>query len=407
MQRQSVRDLPPNRNPVGTRCIQIFIPDDDEWERDLYGEVSRLALWMLWERDVTKSGKPVADRWLRAIKTWRHCDGSPLPTGVGLMEDFELPLRVDCDCNVFVTCCDGTEKQILTSDQVKALMSGQPGPGSEQPQPGGGCVTYHGVMGAAGPWYVPTVFNSGDTIEFVSFDGVTFDGGGIDWRCADGGLFFAGANTGVKVNDPGDPINTTAHQKIIASINGTFYDVFPGPFTIPGGISNGQMQLQINDSDLSNDAGTLTFDLKVCNQQDQSWTSIFSFELSDYGALIHTLAYGQWTAGQGYTQTIAPGAGGMALALQLLGAPTVTSMVAYYAASAQVGGSAAEAFYSDAGYYGGNQAGHVGTGLILSHGEPTSLSNPGFQVFTGDAVGTCSLQSLHISGTGTKPADWP
>ena len=76
MQRQNPRQLPENKNPTGTRCIHIEIPDDDDWERAAFSELTRLAQWFLWERNEGKDGKPVADKWASALESWRHmcCD---------------------------------------------------------------------------------------------------------------------------------------------------------------------------------------------------------------------------------------------------------------------------------------------------------------------------------------------
>jgi len=307
MQRWPRRALPQNLSPVGTRCIQITIPDDDDWERAMYAEVSTLAQWMRWDRDLGKNGKPVSDIWLRALKTWKHCDNSPSPVPGGLIEDFEMPLRVDCDCNVFVTCCDGTEKQILTADQVNAIANGQPGNGAPQPAAGGGCQTYHGMVSASGKYYVPTIVNSGDTVEILNMSGAGTDGIGVRWFCPDGPQFFAGTCVGAPSFDGADPLPGDPHMSLIVNIDGTFHVAQGSPFTVPGGVVNGQLFIQVNDGNLLDNSGNYTFDVIVCNNQPAAWTHTFDFTtnpgpfnpLSD--SLVTNAAV--WVPGDGWKWT--------------------------------------------------------------------------------------------------------
>jgi hypothetical protein len=260
---------------------------------------------MLWERDIAKSGKPVADRWLAAMRTWTHCDGSPSNATHGMIEDFQMPIRVDCDCNVWITCCDGTEKQLLTKDQVEALLLGQPGAGSSQPPPGGGCQVYHGEMQAAGRWLVPTVVSTGDTIAINNAVGAGTDGIGVRWFCPDGVQFFAGVCVGSTTTDGADPLPASPHMSLIIEIDGTFY--FPGSsFTVPGGISNEQIFVQLNDGDLADNSGSYTFDVEVCNNQAAAWTLPQNLSLNPGGwnTDIPTTSGTQstWNSGVGWQQ---------------------------------------------------------------------------------------------------------
>lgn len=67
------RPLPSNASPTGTRCITLTIPDDDEWERDIYSQAAELTKWYMWERDIGHNGKPIADIWRAALETWNRC----------------------------------------------------------------------------------------------------------------------------------------------------------------------------------------------------------------------------------------------------------------------------------------------------------------------------------------------
>lgn len=313
MQRWPRRILPTDLSPIGTRCIQIIIPDDDDWERAMYAEVATLSQWMRWERDLGKNGKPVADIWLKALETWSHCDGSPSPIQGMEVDDMPL-LRVDCDCNVFITCCDGTEKQLLTKDQIDALLRSQPGAGSPTPQPGGGTAQNCGAMSNGGTWTLPHAVNSGDVLTMSGLNGAWKDKRELFWHCPDGWLFWDGSCVQDLNFNGADPLPSVLHMSIIAEIDGTFYDIIgidgsgnPTPFTVPGGHTNAQLTLQANIDDLTQVDGTVNFCVTAQNNQVVSWSHTFDFRnapnpfhpLSD--SLVTDAAV--WTPGIGWVAT--------------------------------------------------------------------------------------------------------
>ncbi len=96
-------------------------------------------------------------------------------------------------------------------------------------------------------------------------------------------MFFAGFCTGVTFTNSGNPLPSVAEMKLCASINGTFYDVYSGIFTVPSGIINGSVQFQVNHADISGDGGALSFDVNVCNNQTAGWSHTFNFSANDGG----------------------------------------------------------------------------------------------------------------------------
>jgi hypothetical protein len=429
MQRWPIRALPDNLNPVGTRCIQITIPDDDDWERAMYAEVSTLAQWMRWQRDLGHNGKPVADIWLKALRTWKHCDGSPSPVA-GLLEDFEMPLRVDCDCNVFVTCCDGTEKQLLTADQVRNLLAGQPGAGSPQPPAGGGCQQYSGQLLANGRYLVPTVVSTGDTVELGSAVGATNDGSEAIWHCPDGSQFFAGLCAASGGLDGSDPLPTVEHMRLIVNIDGAYYDAMAGPITVPGGVSNAQVYVQVNDSDLTDNTGQIQFVVTACNNQSVRWTHTLDFTLSPHGmaaGVAGAANIGTWTPGVGLTNS--DGSSGSAWYRGLIMA--VNTITPFHILSLSITYDLTKGTYSLgpsnglgvdalAGAGGVNEIsilhGSLSNGTnITQTGATPQTGTTGFQIafITDDDAsspsgfsGSCVVKSLTITGDGPEPA-WP
>lgn len=303
MQRWPRRALPSNLTPTGTRCIQITIPDDDEWERAIYAEVVTLAQWMRWERDLGKNGKPVADIWLKAIQTWKHCDTPKPPLPGGLIEDFEMPLRVDCDCNVFVTCCDGTEKQIATLDEVKALLQPTSSTGQPQPQPGGGCQSYAFQLDAAKSVVLPTLVNTGDTLTAEALKG-SWSGAGIGgrWDCPDGTLFLGGSCFGgTEAYESGAPAPSIFAGRLLYYINGTYYDGI-GTFTVPSGVVNQVVTLLANYDPADNRTGIVSGSIKVCNNQPVEWHHAIDLSLSP--SIFAACGNGVYLPGSGFIDTM-------------------------------------------------------------------------------------------------------
>lgn len=66
----------PDNLPTATRCIQLEIPDDDEYTQLLVGALSWLAFWDAYDRDADKRGRDVAALWRNALDSLTFCDGS-------------------------------------------------------------------------------------------------------------------------------------------------------------------------------------------------------------------------------------------------------------------------------------------------------------------------------------------
>lgn len=297
--------LPEVVDPPDTLCFQINVPNDRQHIAAFYGAIYLLSKPYAWGDDAAHTAIDVGRVWRRIFDQLiaGECNlPTPTPPG-GVFEDFEMPLRVDCDCNVFITCCDGTEKKILTADQVRELLTSQPGVGTPQPQPGL-CQTYHGLTGAAAPWYVPTTVSTGDTLELVFSSGAWNDGGEVAWRLSNGDQFFDGRNVGHPVLNGSDPLPTEPHMAMLLNIDGSYYNVAAGPVTVPSGVSNAQVLVVPNDDVLTNNAGTITFDLKVCNNQAATYSidqtlDTFPYDwTTDIAGVSGTQSV--WNAGEGW-----------------------------------------------------------------------------------------------------------
>lgn len=149
---------------------------------------------------------------------------------------------------------------------------GQPGGGTPQPQPGGGQTCYHGQFPATGSWLVPTVVNAGDTVVLSNATGAGQDGILGPWKCPNGQTFFAGQCIGIAGPVGSDPLPTANHMELLFYIDGTYYSAMGGPVTVPGGVSNAEVLVVVNDSTTTDNSGSYSFDVCVTNNAVMSWS---------------------------------------------------------------------------------------------------------------------------------------
>lgn len=285
--------------------------------------------------------------------------------------------------------------------------SPQPGDGTQQPTPGGGCAQYNGTLLASGRWLVPAVVSTGDTIEIGSAVGATNDGGSILWACPDGDQFFAGVCGASMGTSGSDPLPAVQHMRLIANIGGSFFDAMAGPITVPGGVSNSPVYIQVNDNDLTDNAGQVQFVVTVCNNQAGPWSSTFDFTTNPYTSLFSSI-FGTWTPGTGYVGL--PGTGqNSTIVLELPCASTnsVSAVLTYDCDG--TAGPGNQVYVADSGgFITTHTVPSVGTGIVLAGGNGhTAVTN--FEIAIGDGTaGTTTVFSrLVLSGNGPKPAGWP
>lgn len=191
----------------------------------------------------------------------------------------------------------------------------QPGSGQPQPTPGGGCQTYHAKLSANSGWKAPTGVSTGDVITVSNANGGWYDGGYSPWNCPDGNSFFLNnCIPGTGGPSAGDPFPTGKHMSLVVEIAGTWYDTI-SPITVPGGVSNAEVNFQANDTVLSDNGGDITFDVEVCNNQLATWSRSYVFTTDVFGwsgvsepgntPSVSTL----WSAGNGFVAGGAVGGG--------------------------------------------------------------------------------------------------
>lgn len=86
--------IPAALTPVGTKCIQVNIPADPEWEGMFYGALNQLTNWSSYDRDDDHNGATVADKWKQVIADAR---GSECAVPIAFDSSAPCRLKVSFD----------------------------------------------------------------------------------------------------------------------------------------------------------------------------------------------------------------------------------------------------------------------------------------------------------------------
>jgi len=402
--------IPANVDPPGLRCIQITIPDDDEWEQLLYSVIYRqLAMvWTNWQRTGDRTGADLNIRWRQALRTWKHCDNGPVP--LGTLVEFNA---MD---NLIQVICDDSGKCILqyrcdvcspwqTAANITDLQT-NPSGGGNQPAPGGGSSTDCVTIYCNQEYTIPIPVTTGDKIEITSATGKWSDQF-ARWLCIDGNLFFIDCTgVGGASGASGDPLPSANHLSAIVRFSTGYYALYPGAsLIVPSGVSNEQPTILANKPTVNSGSGWIDICWKVTNNAIKTWCHNLDFTLAPYGFVSdpregYTAA---WTPGIGWLNTSGSGhktevkfTSGTAFTITKIewvcsdtnASPADASAGWYFPVPTQFPGAQIDPTMT--GPNSGSGSGHV-TNTLMAYAQQS------------DNGGTIVLVSARISGVGFDP----
>ena len=321
---------------------------------------------------------------------------------------------------------DGTDWCVFADLSKCIAPSGQPGTGNPQPQPGGGQACYHAVLNANSIWNVPTLVNTGDTIQINNPQGASTNSHNANWYLTNGGQFFGGVDVGFPQTNGANPVPGADIGTLVVEINGTFYSLSGGTFTVPAGVSNASALIQVNDNAISGLSGQLSFDVCVTNNQAAMWSLSQNLALVSGGwtASLDGFDGGEsvWTPGSGWQQvTCHPNLLNTArydiVYVELTFAHTTTVKhvdIRYDSTIGDLsdgGGDAIQLFYGGAWHTANSQASANGTDRTLAwDGTQTGVSKIRVLLYGADLTGsscptpgTATFKSINANGTGVAP----
>lgn len=317
----------PVRRPVGEPGASptVTVTFACEWMPWVLACIRQLVLQATWEGTESEVNL-VQERAMELCSIFQlaamQCGNPPMAAPVPGMEvNLDMGLRVDCNCNVFVTCCDGTEVQLLTTKFPGTPQPGQPGAGSPFSPPGGAPATNCYTMDAAEQLQLTQRVSSGDVLRFKDLTGSWYDNATLNFlKCPDG-WFFAFGSCGEDITrNPLDPMPTLPGMSLYADIGGTNYDVLnldaqgnTRDFVVPPGISDQPVIMKANSQDTSHCFGSVGFCVTYTNNAPKAWAHDFDFTQSPNTAnwsivsdSFFTGPTGEWIPGIGYRTTLNP-----------------------------------------------------------------------------------------------------
>lgn len=205
------------------------------------------------------------------------------------------------DVGSFYYCAKGAAADEIANEIADGILAtrGQQPP-TPAPQPGY-CYNYHVAIPGTSRWLCPVSVSENDTVYVSNASGGWWDGDVTlgRWYCPTGKAYLLGICGADIPYYPGDPYQGGNHMQLVANIASTWADPLSAVWTVPGGIVDQPLYIQANDDPLSDNQGSVQFDVEVCRG---GWTHIFNFladnggfTAAEYGGVVPT-----WVNGQGW-----------------------------------------------------------------------------------------------------------
>jgi len=316
--------LPDVIDPPEHLCFQIEVPRERFHIAAFRGALLNLASAIFWQDDPDHTAKDVALVWREIVNNVTVCVNTDTNSGIFLEDLMSQQIRISPDdpCIIQMWCIDHWEDwydpRSCTATTIEQPTNG----GDLNP---GECREWDVSLRGNDRWLLPAVVNDGDVLTTTNATGAWSDGT-LGWNCVNGFTFGFGACVSTDPPEGGDPLQSVDHMRLIMSVDGTWYDAYNTLIAIPGGVSDGQVYFQANDSDLADNSGTVSFHVKLCRFEplpavinitylvgsgpseiglNQPFTVTFTNEGGDNGlamrfdqcVLIEVISYAYWDTG--------------------------------------------------------------------------------------------------------------
>jgi hypothetical protein len=409
----------PGVDPLSGDCSIIRL--NKAWLPYVRGALSQLWLQSTWDTDAAGliNVQQQVTNLIFAFNDLEPGDCSPQPQPIGIAEsDYEMSICEQLRFNngILQGYCCGEWVDIQGQASQGNVVPTQPGEGSPVPNPGGGSDEYCGAMGAS-TWLLPVPVSSGDTLLFSHLGGAWKDSSDpLVWECPNGWNYALGACWERTPRGSPDPLPSGLHMQIIALIDGLYYDVLaidsdgtPTQFTVPGGISNAQVELQANINDLSRIQGEISFCVDVTNNQLGTWSSTFDFTQTDYSWLTSGATPASYSPGDGWN--IGSGLGPFDCNLYInCAACQVTQMIVYQQQFGFTPPASNVARLGAGGSVDVINPAFVNGATVTSYVDAvgiTGTTQVDLALGGGGGSGGVLVSKIHLQGIGTKPANFP
>lgn len=294
--------LPIVIDPPDHICFTIPVPNDIHHIGAFYGAIFNLTSARFWQDDTTHTALLVAKVWQNIFYnlTRGACELTPENIGIDI-EDCDMNLRIKPTdpCVIQIRCGEDEWKDWYDPRScIPGLVT--------QPEPAGGlaagdCATYSVTLQANNVWRSPVSVAGNYQVTISNVKGAANDGGSTTWYCPNGQPFVLGFCVGAAGHAGGDPDAVSYHMQLIGYDGTNYYGAYNTSFFIPPAVADTYLEFQLNDVDLTDNRGSVSFDVEICNKNANLITHTFDFTTGPHG----------WTFTDdgGGTATYVPGSG--------------------------------------------------------------------------------------------------
>jgi hypothetical protein len=252
----------------GPNAGRLCFSFDAKWSPIIFGLLQTLLAEQTWASDVDHAISE-AENLVYDFMLATECNPLPPVGGVEMEDCMGCCIRVQDGVIQVFSCGEWTD---VPGGDLNLLIQGQKG----QPTPGGeipdneakqACVDVF----AEGFTPLPFSVGPGFTLQVLNTGGQWSDGadttfGLFDWYCANGSPTLTGDCIGVPHTESGDPLPSAPHMSLIGKIEpNIILFLGAGTVTIPSTATGDVLQLQANDSDLSDNTGAISVCFKITN----------------------------------------------------------------------------------------------------------------------------------------------
>jgi len=275
--------LPLPHNPITKElvCYQVSLPNDPRILEAFEGAIYSLGLWMYWEEDTMHTAKLAADVFKRL---YQRLFPGPCNKATGSDEEECMQLRINPDDSCIIQCFDMCSQ--TWNDWLD--VSNCAGPGIRQPPAAGTLASgetrcYDVFLDANSRWHLPVPVSENFRIVVTDTAGGVYDGFELAWRCPNGNGYLLGTCSGGTASVGTDPDPSLPHMRLILEIGSAVFDGYNTTTVVPAGTPSTDVDFLVNDSTLSDNAGSVTFRVCVTNAPSEAWSHTYDLIASNGG----------------------------------------------------------------------------------------------------------------------------
>jgi len=262
--------LPEVVDPVDTLCVTVPVPNEPYHRAAFMGAMLSLARAFNWSNDESHTAIDVANVWDRIYQGLSYVEcGEPIYPVPIQESEYEMSVceqlrfqngRLQGLCCGEWTDIDGQQGSIPNAGT-------QPPPGGDV-EPGT-CQQFNLAIQGNQRVLLPVQVDDGYIITISAAQGGWFDGNPLHaWQCPSGQTYALGACVSAGPTDAGSPIPALPTGRLIAEVGAATLDAYNTVIVVPNGTGPTDMFLQMNDATLTDNQGSITVTVEVCQNAE-------------------------------------------------------------------------------------------------------------------------------------------